>query len=151
MNLMSVDVQEVRQFLLLCTQFCSVPFRIVTTLALLWQHLGPSCLATVVVMVLITLATAYVARLCDKLQEKKMAFKDTRLRQISEILNGIKVLKLSAWEPPFMEKVRQTRDRELTYLRKFALLDSAFGFLWSVAPYMVSAEEERRQGVPITA
>lgn len=37
-----------------------------------------------------------------------------------------------------MEKVRQTRDKELSYLKNFALLDSVFGFLWGVAPYVVS-------------
>lgn len=138
MNLMSVDVEEVSQFLLLSTQLWTVPLRIVMTLALLWQYLGPSCLATVAVMVLATGATSYVARLCDKYQTKQMGFKDIRLRQINEILNGIKVLKLSAWELPFMEKVRATRNKELSFLKRFALLDSVFGFLWSVAPHVAA-------------
>ncbi|CAN8006110.1 unnamed protein product [Ixodes hexagonus] len=139
MNLMSVDVEEVSQFLLLSTQFWTVPLRIVMTLALLWHFLGPSCLATVAVMVLVSGATSYVARLCDKYQASaQMGFKDIRLRQINEILNGIKVLKLSAWELPFMEKVKETRTKELSFLKRFALLDSVFGFLWGVAPHVAA-------------
>lgn len=138
MNLMSVDVEEVSQFLLLSTQFWTVPLRIIMTLALLWQYLGPSCLATVAVMVLVSGATSFVAMLSDKYQTKQMGFKDIRLRQINEILNGIKVLKLSAWELPFMEKVKETRTKELSFLKRFALLDSVFGFLWGVAPHVAA-------------
>lgn len=138
MNLMSIDVEEVAQFIMLSTQFWSVPVRIAVTLALLWHYLGPSCLATLVVMALVIAATTYVARLCDRLQEKQMKQKDARLRQINEILNGIKVLKLYAWEIPFIERVAQTRSMELSYLKKFSILNSAFGFLWGVAPHVAA-------------
>ncbi|XP_064481372.1 multidrug resistance-associated protein 1-like [Ornithodoros turicata] len=138
MNLMSVDVTEVAQFILLSTQFWSVPVRVTITMVLLWHYLGPACLATLVVMALVTAATTYVARICDKFQEMQMKEKDYRLRQISEILNGIKVLKLYAWELPFIARVTKTRSRELALLKKFAILDSAFGFLWSVAPHVAA-------------
>ncbi|XP_077519149.1 multidrug resistance-associated protein 1-like [Amblyomma americanum] len=138
MNLMSVDVEEVSTFLTLSTQVWTVPLRIALTLWLLWRYLGASCLATVGVMFIAVLATTYVATLCDHFQEKQMALKDKRLRQISEILNGIKVLKLSGWEIPFMERVQQTRLQEVSYLKKFSLLDSVFGFLWTCAPYLAA-------------
>lgn len=138
MNLMSVDVEEVSGFLTLSTQVWTVPLRTGLTLVLLWHYLGASCLATIGVMAAATLATTYVATLCDRFQEKQMALKDKRLRQISEILNGIKVLKLSGWELPFMERVQQTRLQEVSYLRKFSLLDSVFGFLWACAPYLAA-------------
>ncbi|XP_075738398.1 multidrug resistance-associated protein 1 isoform X3 [Rhipicephalus microplus] len=136
MNFMSVDVEEVSSFLTLSTQVWTVPLRIVLTLVLLWHYLGASCLATLGVMFAAVLATTYVATLCDRYQEKQMALKDKRMRLISEILNGIKVLKLSGWEVPFMERVQQTRLQEVSYLRKFSLLDSVFGFLWTCAPYL---------------
>ncbi|XP_075544162.1 multidrug resistance-associated protein 1-like isoform X5 [Dermacentor variabilis] len=138
MNLMSVDVEEVSSFLTLSTQVWTVPLRIALTLVLLWHYLGASCLATMGVMFAAVLATTYVATLCDRFQEKQMALKDKRMRQISEILNGIKVLKLSGWEVPFMERVQQTRLQEVSYLRKFSLLDSVFGFLWTCAPYLAA-------------
>ncbi|KAL3188436.1 hypothetical protein MRX96_003415 [Rhipicephalus microplus] len=138
MNFMSVDVEEVSSFLTLSTQVWTVPLRIVLTLVLLWHYLGASCLATLGVMFAAVLATTYVATLCDRYQEKQMALKDKRMRQISEILNGIKVLKLSGWEVPFMERVQQTRLQEVSYLRKFSLLDSVFGFLWTCAPYLAA-------------
>lgn len=65
---MSVDVDEVSQFLLISTQLWSIPFRMVVILILLWQYLGFACLATVVVMFGGTLITTFVVRICDKLQ-----------------------------------------------------------------------------------
>ena len=45
----------------------------------------------------------------EKLETKQLAAKDSRLKLMSEILNGIKVLKLYAWELPFMKKIREIR------------------------------------------
>ncbi|EEC07990.1 ABC transporter, putative [Ixodes scapularis] len=138
MNLMSVDVEEVSQFLLLSTQFWTVPLRIIMTLALLWQYLGPSCLATVAVMVLVSGATSFVAMLSDKYQASFVTPAHARVGAMVPRLCFLQVLKLSAWELPFMEKVKETRTKELSFLKRFALLDSVFGFLWGVAPHVAA-------------
>lgn len=43
---------------------------------------------------------------------------DDRLRRISELLIGIKVIKLNAWEKVFKEKIECSRKTELEYLNK---------------------------------
>lgn len=43
---------------------------------------------------------------------------DDRLRRISELLIGIKVIKLNAWEKVFKEKIECSRKSELKYLNK---------------------------------
>ncbi|CAN8033115.1 unnamed protein product, partial [Ixodes persulcatus] len=134
MNLMSVDVEQVGQFLLLCHNCWGVPLRIVLTMVFLWKYLGPSCLATLATMFASTLATTCVAHFCDKYQKRQMDSKDLRLRQTTEVLNGIKVIKLNAWEPPFMAKVKRTRAEELSSLKKYSILQSIFTFVWSATP-----------------
>ncbi|EEC08021.1 sulfonylurea receptor, putative, partial [Ixodes scapularis] len=89
-NLMSVDVEQVGQFLLICHNCWDVPLRIVLTLVFLWQYLGASCLATVAPMLASSLATTLVAHFCDKYQKRQMDSKDARLRQTNEMLNGPK-------------------------------------------------------------
>lgn len=74
MNLMSVDVEQVGQFLLLLHHCWGVPLRAFLTMAFLWQYLGPSCLATVATLLLSTFATTCVARLCDKHQVRDQTF-----------------------------------------------------------------------------
>ena len=40
-----------------------------------------------------------------KFQLKQMKLKDKRIKMMNEILGGIKVLKLYAWEPSFINQV----------------------------------------------
>lgn len=47
-----------------------------------------------------------------------------RLKKTSEILKGIKLLKLYAWENIFCDSVEETRGKELTSLRTFAFYTS---------------------------
>ena len=41
---------------------------------------------------------------------------------MNEILNGVKVLKLYAWETPFMKKVSDIRDEELSVMYDYGIL-----------------------------
>ena len=68
-----------------------------------------------------------------------MGKKDTRIKLVSEVLNGIKVIKLYAWEIPFKELIMGIRKSELQILRKYSMLNASFSFIWTSAPFMVSA------------
>lgn len=56
---------------------------------------------------------------------------------MNEILGGIKVLKLYAWEPSFSEKVLDIRKNELRVLKKSAYLNSLSNFAWISSPFLV--------------
>ena len=47
-----------------------------------------------------------------------MKDKDKRVKLMDEILNGIKVLKLYAWEPSFGEQILNIRENEIGSLKK---------------------------------
>lgn len=66
-----------------------------------------------------------------------MKYKDARIKLMNEILSGIKVLKLYAWEPSFAEKVLEIRKNELRVLKKSAYLNSISTFAWISAPFLV--------------
>ncbi|EGW08275.1 Canalicular multispecific organic anion transporter 2 [Cricetulus griseus] len=67
-----------------------------------------------------------------------MKFKDSRIKLMNEILNGIKVLKLYAWEPSFLEQVEGIRLSELQLLRKGAYLQAISTFIWVCTPFLVT-------------
>lgn len=67
-----------------------------------------------------------------------MRYKDSRIKLMNEILGGIKVLKLYAWEPSFSEKVLEIRKNELRVLKKSAYLNSLSTFAWISAPFLVN-------------
>ena len=66
-----------------------------------------------------------------------MQHKDARIKLMSEILNGIKVLKLYAWESSFQEKVLAIREKELDVLRRTAYLGALSTMAWTSAPFLV--------------
>ena len=62
---------------------------------------------------------------------KQMAEKDKRVKMMNEILQGIKVLKLYAWEPSFGRIINNIRKAETHYLMKMGYLSAGTSFIWS--------------------
>ena len=67
-----------------------------------------------------------------------MKLKDKRTKMINEILNGIKVLKLYAWEGAFEKNVAQVRDEEVVAIKKIAFLLGGSAVSATIAPIFVS-------------
>ena len=57
---------------------------------------------------------------------------------MTEVLNGIKVLKLYAWEPSFLKKLMGIREEEMVVLRKSLYLFAGVHFSFSCAPVFVA-------------
>ncbi|KAL3254641.1 hypothetical protein MRX96_054165 [Rhipicephalus microplus] len=67
-----------------------------------------------------------------------MKHKDRRLKLMNEILGGIKVLKLYAWEKSFQQRVQDIRDDEMKSLKVQAYLSAAVIFAFTCAPFLVA-------------
>lgn len=70
-----------------------------------------------------------------------MREKDARIKLMNEVLNGMKVLKLYGWEPPFQDKILDIRENELDVLKKTNYLNAISSFTWSCAPFLVSTDQ----------
>ena len=66
-----------------------------------------------------------------------MKLKDHRIKIMNEVLNGIKVIKLYAWEKAFIRRINDVRDKELKCLRQKAVLHAFSTAIWSFAPILV--------------
>ncbi|XP_056198345.1 ATP-binding cassette sub-family C member 3 isoform X1 [Falco biarmicus] len=137
-NLMSVDAQRFVDLMTFLNMLWSAPLQIFLALYFLWQTLGPSVLAGVAVMVLLIPFNSAIAIKTRAYQVEQMRYKDSRIKLMNEILGGIKVLKLYAWEPSFSEKVLEIRKNELRVLKKSAYLNSLSTFAWISAPFLVA-------------
>ena len=89
-------------------------------------------------MVLMGPLNAIVAKSMKGLQIEQMKNKDRRNKMMDEILNGIKIIKLYAWEASFRSKVDDIRAKEIAALKKIAYLNAGMTFLWVCAPTMVA-------------
>lgn len=72
--------------------------------------------------------TFHLMVLIGRPQEKS----DARLRLVNEILQGMRLIKLRAWENVFEERTRETREQELKLLDKdsvyWAFISKRFRF-----------------------
>ena len=75
----------------------------------------------------------------EDLQIKQMKERDSRMKQLTEILSGMKVLKLYAWELPFMERINKIREKEISLLRTMVkLYVCCINFTFACSPFMVT-------------
>lgn len=88
---MSIDAQCVMNFLPSLPLIWSTPFRVVVAIIFLYFTLGISIFAGVGVMVAMIPFNVCVGSLSRMLQVKTMLYKDSRIKIINEVLNGIKV------------------------------------------------------------
>uniref|UniRef100_A0ABI7XKV1 Multidrug resistance-associated protein 1 n=1 Tax=Felis catus TaxID=9685 RepID=A0ABI7XKV1_FELCA len=137
-NLMSVDAQRFMDLATYINMIWSAPLQVVLALYLLWLNLGPSVLAGVAVMIFMVPVNAVMAMKTKTYQVAHMKSKDNRIKLMNEILNGIKVLKLYAWELAFKDKVLAIRQEELKVLKKSAYLAAVGTFTWVCTPFLVA-------------
>ncbi|KAG1674186.1 ABC transporter C family member 3 [Nymphon striatum] len=136
-NLMAIDTQRFVDLMPYVIMLYSGPLQIALSLYFLSEVIGISVVGGVAVMVLLVPVNAFIATISRKLQFKDMKFKDERTKLMNEILNGIKVLKLYAWEVPFGEMVQGIRNKEVNVLKTLAYYMAGITFVWTCAPFMV--------------
>lgn len=95
-NLMSVDTQRLMDLVAYLNMVWSAPLQIIVSLYFLWETLGPSVLAGVAVMILMIPINGWLTGKVKTLHIQQMKNKDGRVKLMSEILSGIKVIKLYA-------------------------------------------------------
>ncbi|KAI0981127.1 hypothetical protein GJ496_010450 [Pomphorhynchus laevis] len=137
-NLMSVDAQRLLELTSYMHIIWSGPLQIILAIVLLWDTLGASIIAGVALLVLAIPLNTWIGAKLKTFQTAHMKLKDVRVKDMNEILNGIKVIKLYAWETLFIDKVSETRKKELVLLRKTAWLNAIVSLIWTITPFLVS-------------
>lgn len=67
-----------------------------------------------------------------------MVEKDKRSKLMDEILNGIKIIKLYAWEKSIKEKTTNIRNEEIRHLNRTAYYTTGIAFAFSCATFIIS-------------
>ncbi|KAF8934648.1 hypothetical protein BGZ52_003729 [Haplosporangium bisporale] len=138
-NHMSIDAQRVQDLVTYFHIVWSGIFQIAIALYLLYDTMGWAILAGVAVMICTIPLNARLSVFMKNFQKQQMKNKDTRIKLMNEILNGIRVIKLYAWEGTFLQKVLTVRnDHELATMKKIGYLSAVQSFTWACTPFMVS-------------
>ncbi|KAI6224767.1 Mrp-4 [Aphelenchoides besseyi] len=138
-NLMSIDVDRFQQLSPSTSQYWSTPLQISLALFFLWQQVGVAVAAGVIVMLLLLPINFFISMQTRKCQLKQMWVRDERTKMMNELLSGIKVVKLYAWEPPMEEVITDLRNKELVQIKVAAFLRTISDMLNTASPFLVAA------------
>ncbi|ETN85367.1 hypothetical protein NECAME_16796 [Necator americanus] len=116
--------------------FLAIP--ILLSVIFLWRILGVAVIAGLAILVTMVPLNSYISVKMRECHIKQMKQKDERMKLMSEVLNGIKVLKLYSWEKSMENTVLNIRQREINVLKKLAFLNAATTLSWACAPFLVA-------------
>ncbi|XP_064461285.1 ATP-binding cassette sub-family C member 9-like [Ornithodoros turicata] len=120
-NHMSVDAFNVMLLFSMGHYIWAVPFKLLLLLFLLYKQLGYSALIGAACIYILSPIQYWVCTILSKLQKESLTISDLRIRRTTELLLGIKLLKLYGWEKMYSEMIKNVRKDELKVLKKDAV------------------------------
>ncbi|XP_039200573.1 ATP-binding cassette sub-family C member 8 isoform X5 [Crotalus tigris] len=133
-NLVAIDTNQLMWFFFLCPNLWAMPVQIIVGIVLLYYLLGISALIGAAVIIVLAPVQYFVATKLSQAQRSTLEYSNERLKKTNEMLRGIKLLKLYAWEHIFHSSVEETRQKEMTSLKAFALYTSISIFMNAAIP-----------------
>lgn len=137
-NLMSVDSQRIADFSQSFNALYSAPIQLTISMVLLYQQLGLAVIAGVGVMLINSPFNAWISVKLKELQQLIMRFKDKRIKLLSEMFNGIKIIKIHAWEDAFKARAEGIRANEILNLNKQSWYSAGITFAFTCLPFVVA-------------
>ncbi|XP_076375179.1 uncharacterized protein LOC117218023 isoform X2 [Megalopta genalis] len=129
-NLVSEDAYNVMSFFWIGHYAWAIPLKIAAIVFLLYAKLGVGAIVGALCCILLVAPVQLI--LGKKMSENFKSVtsrSDARLRLVNEVLQGMKLAKLRAWEDVFERKIARTRDEELEALDKDSLYWALINFL----------------------
>ncbi|KAE9414262.1 hypothetical protein Angca_002537 [Angiostrongylus cantonensis] len=137
-NLMAIDVDRFRLITPQLQQYWSSPLQVIVCMFLLWQTIGYAVIAGFFVMISVIPLNIGISFLSKQWTSQQMVHKDERIRKISEVLSGLKVVKLYAWEPAMEAVIDKIRVVEMALVRKAAVARTVADILNIATPFLVA-------------
>ncbi|KAI8349285.1 hypothetical protein B0O80DRAFT_460130 [Mortierella sp. GBAus27b] len=114
------------------TSWISIPIEFTVALFLLYRLLGVSG------MILVVPLQAWQADLYKKMQGDKLHTMDQRVRLTTEVLTGIRVVKLYGWTSAFLKRILGIRNLELLALKKTGIVQASLSIVFISSPLTIS-------------
>ncbi|KAH1024384.1 hypothetical protein HUJ05_003874 [Dendroctonus ponderosae] len=122
-NLLSNDCQRFDLICYYLHYLWIMPFQIILVTYFLWDAVGISCLAGILSLLLLTVPLqAMLGRNASALRLKIAERSDERVKLMNQIISGIQVIKMYAWEKPFELLIETLRGKEISVVTKASYL-----------------------------
>ncbi|KAJ7299120.1 hypothetical protein O6H91_Y301800 [Diphasiastrum complanatum] len=137
-NYMAVDAYRIGEFPYWIHFIWTTPLQVIFALAILFASVGWATLAGLVVIILTMVANSPLAQLQQKYQTQLMKAQDERLRETSEVLRNMKILKLQTWELKFKSLIYSLREVECKWLSAVQFRKTFNTLVFWLSPVLVS-------------
>ncbi|RIA81176.1 P-loop containing nucleoside triphosphate hydrolase protein [Glomus cerebriforme] len=137
-NLMAVDTNRIGQFSMWWTTFIDCPIQITIALYFLYQLLGIASIYAFITMIVILPLNQLVSKSFAKSQNELMKVRDHRVNLMNEILQGIRMIKLFAWEKKWKTRILDVRENELKEIFKAFIYVTWYNLIWLATPVLVT-------------
>uniref|UniRef100_A0A7N6BYU1 Multidrug resistance-associated protein 4 n=1 Tax=Anabas testudineus TaxID=64144 RepID=A0A7N6BYU1_ANATE len=121
-NLLSNDVNRFDEVTIFLHFLWVGPLQAAAVVGLLWAEIGPSCLAGMVVLMFLMPLQTMFGRLFSKFRSKTAVLTDSRIRTMNEVVSGMRIIKMYAWEKSFAALVSEVRRKEISKIMKSSYL-----------------------------
>lgn len=121
-NLLSNDVNKFDEVTIFLHFLWVGPLQAAAVVGLLWDEIGPSCLAGMGVLLFLMPTQTMFGRLFSKFRSKTAILTDNRIRTMNEVVSGMRIIKMYAWEKPFAALVSDVRRKEISKIMKSSYL-----------------------------
>lgn len=137
MNHMLVDVDNNGKMFLILPQLVQFPIILTLGIYMIYTVVGTAFIAGIIAVVSIGLLIYKVNNFVFRCQKEVMSSKDARMKKTTEILTGIKYIKMCGVEDKFFDSVNATRETELGWLRRKHLIIVFRIFLFWLSPILL--------------
>jgi len=118
-NLMSADVNQLQMFFYpFASQLITGPIMLVTSLVLLWFQIRWATFIGLGILIVFTPFTTIFLKKITFFRREMLKQTDQRVKLMNQLLVGIRVLKMYAWEAAQEAVILEVRKKELGELRK---------------------------------
>ncbi|XP_022648350.1 multidrug resistance-associated protein 1-like isoform X4 [Varroa destructor] len=137
LNFASVDILQLFQYTQLCGQMIGIPTRMLIGFFISYDMLGPGVIGIFTAVIVLFPLSIYIVIKLDSINRACMLEKDKRLNIVSEVMEGIKIIKLFGWEIAFSKKISDFRDSESGILKSFIMLELVANVVWNSSPFLI--------------
>ncbi|KAI8046520.1 probable multidrug resistance-associated protein lethal(2)03659 [Drosophila gunungcola] len=117
-NLLSNDVGRFDTVLINVHYLWIAPLELIVVTYLMYLEIGISSLFGVAIMLLFLPFQSYLGKRTSVLRLRTALRTDERVRMMNEIISGIQVIKMYAWEKPFGKVIELTRFNEMLCIKQ---------------------------------
>ncbi|PIN06814.1 Multidrug resistance-associated protein/mitoxantrone resistance protein, ABC superfamily [Handroanthus impetiginosus] len=153
-NIMSVDVQRITDFIWYLNYVWMLPVQISLAIYILHMNLGTGAFVGLAATLMVMSGNIPLTQVQKRYQMRIMEAKDDRMKATSEVLRNMKTLKLQAWDIHYLEKLKSLRKTEHNWIWKSLRLNALTAFIFWGSPAFISVVTFGGcvlMGIPLTA